>query len=600
METNIETEAYDVYKDLETDITLEKVVEYKREQKTKLETIFNEKFEYVQSQVALAYEVLSNPNQNYVLVSPTGSGKTEIAYLIAVARSRQNPGSKTLIIEPNQRLAEQTLERANKYGLEDHLVIRRNPVIRECVSWERSGKWSPYQRSRNRNTARRYQKMDSASCKERKILSKEREWKTEVFKERKYKAYNADIMISTVQLIKSDVYRMNERDLSPEMLRQFDTIIIDEVPDAVAYEYENAYSGEEDIHYRVSKLYSDLFSIVGDSAQIIGLTAFPGKKAESLEILLNAEMVKPERNLVDQFIPNGDCYEIKCKDEFLLELSQKLSLILGRRKSEFVSELENNDKYYGHRDLNFTILSKFARSKNKEIAKRALSIMKLSYVSQMILESSWRVFGSKLNYANEEVRLIDYLEKIGIDREWMVTELRKKKEGDDFDKIKQVVDLAEAFDKVVIATNYVEPARALREALRDRGIFCRLLTGSDEKTPKEQMEVIHYFNNATTNVLIMTYGAGGYGLDLWAGKVLIYLGMPSTLEKSVQMQGRITRQKNISEGKKMIYIHPLVYEGTIDKHFINNVDVPRYEDWPGREISFDEQMLENLMKFLMK
>lgn len=546
---------------------------------------FNDRFKQVGAQLALASELISG--ENYIVLSPTGSGKTEVGMIVSAYKLNENPDKRTMILASDQRLVNQWYERFEKYGLTDKMSVRVNPTKAGVTGpWETGG---VYQKDKFGYLKRR----DFASRWERRIMKAKRGFDTERFEDMKREAYDADVMISTHQLIQSDIKR--ERVGSSDF-KKFQTLIADEAPLSLAYD-ESAIEGEfdeNDIKYRFSRYYEDIVTRLPSSTQFIGLTAFPGKKAFALKKFFSAEIIKPEESLIENYLPDFQTSRIEVRDEFVESMHQNLVAKMFERKINLRKLLKIIDKDYEISELSIPLVSRYATYESKKherelvesIRATAGSILGLYHNSLGILESTYYMFGNHDS--------MEYFKKnTGFSEESITAELNERaREQRNLGKIDEILDILEMMPgKTVIATNYVAPTKELHHLLGKKGFRSEYLIGGQQQTREEQSKIIERFNEGNADVLITDYGAGGFGIDLFGGQNIIYAGMPSSLERFIQMRGRITRSKNIGE-KKDIFEYIITYEGTSDAEKGKELDNVEYKDWPGRAVGITEDVYE--------
>jgi superfamily II DNA or RNA helicase len=554
---------------------------------------FNKSLRTVPAQVALAHEVFSNPETNFVLVAPTGSGKTEIAYMIAAAKRNRGKKFRTLVLEPNQRLVAQTWERAKKYGLLECMSVAINPTAAAVHDLGAGGR-EVYSKSRLGG----YLRKDWASRKERGINKDIRSWREPMFVEEKRRAYSSNVMISTYQLIKSDLERASERGITDKLLNAFDTIIVDEVPDFVAYGDTTEEPGaDEQVKFRISKYYQALLNRVGERPQIIGLTAFPGRKTTALEKILDGRTIKPEFDDISNFIPDVNVHTSRIEDDLVTSIYQGMENSLIAKKAAFVRFLKSRKMNYEIESLGVAALSSLAGSNDEETARNAASILKHYHTMQMMLESSYHFFTATVGGEGRERPMTEYLEKnSGVPRSRIEEEVKARaSSGKNLGKIDALIEiLGRKHTHALVTANYVEPVMTANRILEHFGVKSDVMVGGEVQDQDNHMKTMESFNNGHIEVLLTDYGAGGHGIDLWGGTSVVYLGLPATREKAIQAQGRITRKRDIPQFPKQIDIHTLVYSGTSDEALSENVGSFDYSEWPGTAVRFDDAMIKAL------
>ncbi len=559
---------------------------------------FNSKMRRVDPQVALAADIISNPDRNTIAVAPTGMGKTEIGLTVAAAKKNADENHRTMVICPNQRLVGQWLSRTEKYGLNSKLSVFVNPTTESIMGhWETGGAYAVDEFGRIRD-------WQYAARRERGIKRDIGAWKRGKFDEKKAGAWNADLMITTYQLIKMDLEKGR---IDPESLKGFGAIIIDEVPDSVAYDptaMSERDNPEEDVSRRISRYYEKLMELKNERTQIVGLTAFPGKKASALERLLKAKTIKPAMSLVEPFLPKFTPTELPVEDELVRRIDDGLLETLTIRKSQLARTATIEfQKPYGLGDISIGIVSHWAGDDaHADLQRAARGFLKLYHTRNRLLESPTYIFGEEQKNpetgkvlidpeTRKALTVLDYVSRNSdVNKEEIEKELKERQgKRKNLGKIDEILEvLTQMKQPTVAATNYVDSTLELDFLVRKMPgvqIQSGYLVGGAVQTREQQEEVIEKFNklNGGLDLLITDYKAGGHGLDLFRGEAVIYAGLPPSVEMYMQMRGRVTRSSVFGEPKYLNEYLPY-YEGTSEADAVRALVDVRFEDLPGAEV----------------
>lgn len=129
-------------------------------------------------------------------------------------------------------------------------------------------------------------------------------------------------------------------------------------------------------------------------------------------------------------------------------------------------------------------------------------------------------------------------------------------------KTEAVLELLEAMqpeDKAIVFCEFTGTVAALAQTLRDRGIECVTLIGSDS-TRRRQKAVDRFQSDPAVRVFIGTTSAAGVGITLTAGNHVVFASLPWTPALQGQAEDRAFRNGQL----RLVLVKVPLMVGTID------------------------------------
>jgi Fanconi anemia group M protein len=439
--------------------------------------------------------MLGQAVQKHLLcVLPTALGKTNIAVMLAAHRLQKFPNSKVMVLAPTRPLVGQHFRTFSKFmGLdEDEMQVLTGmvkPVERESLYTEKR------------------------------------------------------IIFATPQTVQKDLEN------SRLSLKQFSLLVADEAHHSVgryAYPYVVKHYLEEAEHPR-----------------ILGLTASPGGTGEKIKEIcgnLGIDAVEIRTEEDDDVLPYIKEKEVDWVYVDLPESFMKIKRLIESVFSKRIASLRKmghiRRRYASKRDLLSLqqALSRSIREGNKKAfggityavqaikLEHALGLLETQGVN--VLEKYW----SKLR--SEQTRTArQLLANKDVSSAMLLTQ-GLVQSGSSHPKMAKLCSIAGGLmakkpeSRIIIFANFRESVRQIFSVLgRVENIRPVMLVGQKEGlTQKEQMDVIHRYNEGEYNCLITT-SIGEEGLDIPAMDLAIfYESVPSEV-RSIQRRGRVGRQK---------------------------------------------------------
>ncbi len=494
---------------------------------------FNDNFQALNYQLCGAQGMLERAlnNENVIFEAPPGIGKTEIAMLAMCAYQNRNPNSKTLIVTPSILIGDQWLDRMKKYGIDEKLNVHLNkPASRGYAPFYRAG------RGRRSHIPKNL------------LLQSEKESKRNMLE-------NSDVFISTFNLLKSDIER--ER-FSKSATTNYELMVIDEIEPLVALPEEDP---------RFSLFYRPVLETFNHAKKIV-LTALPSKKSEIAEIELPASRIRPLNESFEKYMPRIHTQYINIEDPIVVDIvtshNHESHYIAQNALTALRADADTKKILGKHLDVKPVDLLSYIRLHNihrslvlsdphedrDNITKAKYQIaylMKRVHTSHRVLEST------AASLAGEDIKISD------ISRECLT---KRIEEGGDLNKTTCLLELLESMKgknvSPLIFVNYRPSADALEELLKEEGYPTFKITGDVEAGTR--YNEIERFNNGNF-VMILTYRAGGFGVDLPQATHIIFYGVPMTISGRNQALGRGMRSKDIRKaGSKELEEVMLFYD----------------------------------------
>jgi len=443
-----------------------------------------------------------------ILESPTGTGKTEIGLITAAAFMNTHPNQKVLVLTPSELIGNQWKDRIADYTETDITVYHNRPA-------------------RSYRVGKRFVPA---------LITKDH-----LFNE-------ADFVISTYQLLKNDIER--ER-LSEDTANQYDLMIVDELEPVVAHDID---------FKRLSKYYQTILDHFPNSKLMV-LTALPSDKSRFAADALNAQRWQTDPTKTREFMPEIHTSYYRLEDGLIEDLATRLehrtysiSVDLMKAFKQSPSFPQHIVDRYNRTDLlRLGVLQKLTQQLNamgeievdiddcfssiSDLTSTLGYLMKTRHGIHRILESPLASLKKILPeyFKPEDCKVFEEEidERINLGYETSKTAC-----------LTEYLSKLERNAAPVIFVNYLETANDLSAILQDMGYHTLCLTS--EVSMDTRINFRKRFNNGG-KVLIMTYDAGGLGLDLYRATDIIYFGLPRTENKRIQAIGRGMRSANIYE-----------------------------------------------------
>lgn len=472
-------------------------------------------------QLELAAELLEKPEQDTIVQGDVGLGKTETALMSMAARSNENEGNySAMVVVPNERLESQWVDRLREYDME--FDFRTN----EPAGDQRLGSLK--------------NSIPDSEKKER----LEQHFEGEGFEERKKRAIrDSDVFITTYQLLSSDIRNDRLSDLS----FSFDDIVVDEATHLISnITMDDADDNKSFVPgYKVDERFHD-FADAFAGSRMIGLTALPGKKIGPMEDIIGAEVISPSEENASEHIQNVYSVENVFEDEDMENIVKGVNLDFSNTVQTFKDAVYQE---YGARpDANKAY--QFMGDENDHIENAARSVLSLQ--SQMAKVSETMI----------------YPEVSG----WSFTPKGEFVEG--------ITDnLAGSGEQYLAFATHVSTAENMAKIA---GGNVGIVTGQNTKT--ENQNQIEKYKNGELDGLVMTYGAGGEGLDLGETDRIIHTSSYISEDEKISATGRGKRNDGVIE-------HNLTYD------FEPDVSSTQAE-FLGREPDYSEESMESVRAVL--
>lgn len=440
-------------------------------------------------QYSLADEFANNPDQNYVIWSPTGMGKTVLTYLgLSRAKNIGRMDGKKAVIVPHSRFMEgQWYEYAKHFGLSKSASVVKNDKMMSYTS--RTG--SPWKNQR----------------------IKVNEWRREKLKD-------GDIIISTPGVLSND---LQNNVYDKKMVDKTEMVIFDEAGNILRL------NPKEPVYYDARESYKPILDAF-KSQQKIGLTGTPGRdKIETqalCETLGDAKMIGPSNEDIEKYAPRVERRLYYITDDWVKGVDKLI-------KREIAKSFQNiNYSDINLDESNPQSLLRFLYSRindpDEKISTAAKSFIRNTHARLLLYEHS---FDKLYNYVMSKEGWEDMKELL---------EERAKTEPYS-PKTKKFTELVETSldndEKIIVFDRFIDGCKELKKALGKKGINSLLATG--EMSGEIQRRQIMGFKRGEEDILIATSGIGGTGVDLPNADTVIQYGISSSPAQMEQRSGRI-------------------------------------------------------------
>lgn len=456
---------------------------------------------------------------NTIVVLPTGLGKTLIALMLAIERSKQYPGSKILFLAPTRPLAAQHLEYFRKHLPE--LYAQLELFTGKVKAEKRKQLWQ-----------------------------------------------KADIIFSTPQCIANDARnsKINLEDVSlliqdecHRCLKNYDYVY-------VASEYR-----KQAKHARILGLTASPGSkqeIIKNVCRNLGIEAVEARTRESEDV--KPYLQKLEVELVKLELPE----EFKKIRELLQAILKKKVEELKNRKLLFQPATKKNLLGLQHKIMraiasgnkHFNLLagaSACAQAIKLQYCLELLETQTLGNLQRYLEDLFEQAKQSKSRAAKQLVKQPEFNQAYMAVIELTARRIENPKLG----KLKEIIEreFRNKNKRIIVFSQYRDTVTRICKNLNSiKGVNARVFVGQLKKgetglSQEEQQEIIREFNLGKINCLVST-SIAEEGLDIFeVGAVIFYEPIPSAI-RTVQRRGRTARLK---PGKLIV----LMIKGTRDEAY---------------------------------
>jgi SNF2 family DNA or RNA helicase len=168
-------------------------------------------------------------------------------------------------------------------------------------------------------------------------------------------------------------------------------------------------------------------------------------------------------------------------------------------------------------------------------------------------------------------------------------------------KIPFVVDALQSMgeqDKAIVFCNRLESVNTIVREMENAGIGCVRYTGKEVENRDEAVRLFQ--KDPDTRVFVSTFGAGGVGITLTSGNIVIHAGLPMTPAHLDQAEDRANR---IGQKRRVRVFVPAL-KGSIDEGLLALLDEKRErigevmgeKEWEGSVRQFVQETVRNRTK----
>lgn len=454
-------------------------------------------------QLRISAGLLDNPDSNYEIQMDVGAGKTETVITPIAYRMANEDDYSAMVIVPTQNLATQWKDRLKEYNVDKLGSIRKNKGTNDCSTFHQRTKTTDNHWDGGFNGYDADDRLD--------ILQQEQ---ARELQRQKRLSYNADVMVSTYHQVASDI---ENHDL-PEDFLEFDEIIVDEATHFVSRNYLSDFDKDEAYPggYRIDKRFEDLYEMTKDDTRYIGLTALPGKKLGHIMGLMDAELISPPHEEITLYTPDVDTEVRPVDGDKIEDALHQVNKGLGNRIERFQHTLLTELDHHTSRPQAQYQTINYVGHENDDVDAAARSVLSLQNRRTRLLEADTTLNGDLLpeNYRSPKI-----------------------------DKLRELHhDWTSEHEQYLIFTNFRDTARNISEQL---GEFTGLYTGEVNADTRDT--ALEDFKNGVLDGLVMTYDAGGEGLDLYTADHVVQMSPDITSSKRQSAVGRAKRGDGVRE-----------------------------------------------------
>jgi SNF2 family DNA or RNA helicase len=137
-------------------------------------------------------------------------------------------------------------------------------------------------------------------------------------------------------------------------------------------------------------------------------------------------------------------------------------------------------------------------------------------------------------------------------------------------KTEEIVNIVEQAgeQKVVIFSRFLEDLKMAQEALTKRGVISRVYTGEVSQEERTEIEEIFQDRDSDLRVVLAQVQTGGFGLDLTAGNICVFLTNWFSWHVRDQAESRVHRP---GQDKNVLYIDLLAVD-TVDETVLQAIE----------------------------
>lgn len=513
-------------------------------------------------QLETAAEMLDNPQENYVVNMPVGGGKTETALEMIATQYNQDEDYSTMIVLPSRRIEDQWFERMEEYGLDDEIEIVRNRTQKQMSATTDSGKM----------TGTHFRGSDNGGSKLRESRKRLEQWEEQRKNNSKEEQLReGDIILTTYQLLDSDL--KNGR-IDESILSEYKDIIVDETTHFAAI--DGIPRPEAGKQFRTNQYFDRMYEEIqeNDETRVVGLTAMYGSKMEAVQDQLDARLVRPSQERVDEFRPELERFQPNlAPDSDTINLLSGLEDQYRKLRGTIGRKMEDPSP-----EVNLYTLQNLV-NETGEISQMAQKGLKLKSLQSRIQEGT---FNSLRPYKDDIIEIADgfpvYRSEIkeafengipaGENPELDQKKLENPREHDAplFPTMKELGaqklqnQVLERDEQALYFVRHVDTANDLPNVLPGS---TGVITGQTDR--EDQRSLIQDFDTGEIDSLAMTYGSGGEGLDFSNAENVVLMGEPRTVQEHQNAVGRIRRGEGPKREHSMIYHNPQ-YEWRFERY----------------------------------
>jgi len=442
-------------------------------------------------QVKTAAELLDRPHDNALVQAEVGAGKTEIGLQAIAAQQNYRDDYSAMVVVPNRRLLSQWVDRIDAYDMELDVKVNENSANEDRQVVEGRIPSHP----------------EITDHDEQKLIERERQKRNPT----KEKMRTADLFVTTYDQLSHDIRNDKINDLEID----FDEVVIDEATHAVSQIMPGDTEDSEEYvgGFRLDKRFQDFFDGLYADTRIVGLTAMPGARIRSMSDVLDADVIKPPEDQLDEHTPEVESSAFEFEDETLESLSTGLKVRYRNSMDALGNQLE---KEYDIPEANPRLAIQFANV-GGEVGKAARNVLKkrseLAKFSEAVAYPEGGDQGYKTTPKGEFLRDMS-------------------------------VNLPSVDEQYIVFTKHRSTAENAVELMSENA---DVETVNGERTNGQNDEAINAYRDGDLDALVMTYGAGGEGLDLDNADRIIHLSSYNSPSQRASATGRGKRGSDVTE-----------------------------------------------------
>jgi ERCC4-related helicase len=462
-------------------------------------------------QLALANQVATHADENYIVTADTGMGKTIIGYqAIVLAHNTGRLGDGKALIVPRTRvMLEHWYNFSQKLGLGEFTPVYVNRRLEHLVQ---DLPWDKKQAA--------YRSLDAAK---RENYAK------------------SGIVISTPKILSRDI---RTKRFPPEQFEKTKLILFDEIHNLLVPDPH-----EPITNFRLNRLYEELFGQISGK-QLVGMTATMRDRweARALEYFMHAKIIAPSPEDTQKYAP-----KLEVRKFYIVDPTGWINNMDTLLRDTVVSQMRRIKKKMRRDDFEiftenglWTYVKECMNSGDPDLAMAARSLTKAIYTRLLLYEGT---FPSLYRYVKGQVRqreepmTEEEQQALRWSTWYRLGELveQRAKENPVLPKTESFVKLVERSvkngEKVLVFDRFIGGCKELQRVLEHKNIPSGMVSG--KMSGQEQAAVFSGFEKGDYSVLISTTGVGGEGVDLPSADSVIQYGFSSSPTYMAQRAGRI-------------------------------------------------------------